>query len=211
MEQLFLFKQLGATKYFLLKLVSTFALSFSAIKSGPLIKKFKYKGAFIISIIAGISTIGCYYLCTLKTYSAYSIGIVIASLLFGGFYYIVKKQKRYIIASVLLSIGMVFGLTRWVEIGIISTFATVIIAKMTSGIRSSVLYSYQTALCSKEYALTQVTLMTSVERLLLGFWVQGLSGYFVESFGWSTFYLITLGMSIMPLLLIQLTKYPKVQ
>lgn len=201
MEQLFLFKSLGNHAYALLKLVSTFALSFSAIKSGPLIKRFGYKGGFFTSIIASVLTILCYYLCTFKNNSMYTVCLGITGLMFGGFYFLITKQKRYMLGSGIATIVVLYlanvGLIGKLEI--IALFATVIIAKMTSGIRNSILYSYQMALCSKEYALTQITLMANIERLLLGNLVSVVSGFCVTKFDWSGFYLITIFMSLLPL------------
>lgn len=216
MEQMFLRNEcsLGRVGYFVLKLISTFTLAFSAVKSGPLISKFGYKGAFLTSVIANASIMACYFLHTLKSTQSYLLCIVINSALLVTFYRLtVKKGSKWYVVLLATMYTASFLLKDLViaHLASISAFLIVITAKMISGIRSSLLYSYQNALCSKEHALTQITLMVSIERVLVGDIIQTLSGACVDKFSWSGFYMINICISLLPLLLIGFTRYPTIK
>ena len=217
MEQLFLRNEcsLGSTGYFLLKFISTFALAFSAVKSGPLITKFGYKGSFGIAILGNAMIMICYYLQTTKSTLGYIGALVITSVLFITFtHYTSSGGKSKKLTWFVLPAGILCLLNLNLEsssLAFLSAYAIVIIAKMINGVKNSLIYSYQNALCSREYALTQITVMTSIESLLGGHFIQTLSGLCVEKFGWSGFYLICITMSLFPLIALGYTKYPIVR
>ena len=82
-----------------------------------------------------------------------------------------------------------------------SIFLLVFSDKVTSGLKASVLYSYQTSLCSRKYALSQTTIMTSLELFTSYLFLQPFSGSFVDYLGWNRFYLISTLITLLPLLM----------
>ena len=83
----------------------------------------------------------------------------------------------------------------------LSIFLLVLSDKVTSGLKASVLYSYQISLCSRKYALSQTTIMTSFELFTSYLFLQPFSGSFVDSLGWNRFYLISILITLLPLLM----------
>ena len=210
MEQIFLRRESGlnAEQYTFSKFLSTFALAVAAVKSSPLLKKFGYKGTFNISIFGGIGLVFCYFLCSLKSVFGYCLSIVASSILFLAFYRLRESKVPF---SLMVGTCIVIPVVAYffVPINVISIFWLVIVAKTISGIRNSLLYSYQCALASKEYALSQITLMTSIEGIISQSSAI-FSGKFVDSYGWVYYYGFNLIMTFLPFLIINFVYFPKV-
>jgi hypothetical protein len=210
MEQIFLRGESGLSsdQYTWLKFLSTFALAFAAMKSAPLLHKFGYKGTFSISILGGIGLVFCYFLCSLKTFIGYLLSIIASSILFLIFYRLRNSKIPYFI-MVGLCILIPLAAFSFIPINVISIFWLQIISKSILGIRSSVLYGYQYSLASKEYALSQITIMTSIEGLI-SHSCSIFSGKFVDSYGWVSYYAFNLAMTCLPFLIINFVYFPKV-
>jgi MFS family permease len=208
MESIFLRENLKVHEYTVLKFVSTFALAFAAVKSGKLITKFGYKKTFVISILAGVGLVFCYLLCSIKTPLNYVISILIGIGLFLTFYRIRNSRTPYWLVCILaisLPLGSYF---KGVPLNMVAIFTLVVTAKMISGIRNSLFYSYQCSLASKENALSQIAIITSLERIItqpMGM----LSGFCVDKYGWIGFYSINLCMTLLPILVMRFAHYPK--
>lgn len=210
MEAIFLRENLQVNQYTLVKFLSTFALAFAAVKSGSLISRFGYGKTFAISIFASVGLVFCYLLCGMKTQTSYIASILIGSILFLIFHRLRKSRIPYWLISILTVVLPLFLYVSGVKLNIIAIFSLVVIAKMISGIRNSLFYSYQCALSSKEHALSQITMITSLERIVSQP-IAMLSGFCVDKSGWVGFYSINLLMTLLPLFMIRFAYYPKVK
>jgi len=194
-------------QFTLLKLISTFALAFAAVKSSPLISRFGYRKTFIISILAALILVLCYLLCAFKNQYTYILCLLIASLLVTLFYRLCNsKIPHWVVVISSLSIPIIASLVG-VPLNLVALFSLAVIAKMISGIRSSLLYTYQCALVSREHALSQVTIIQGGERLF-GYLASPFSGMSVDRYGWIGFYSISLLMACTPFLVIRSAPYP---
>ena len=209
MEQNFLRDCCGNIEQFtLLKLISTFALAFAAVKSSPLISRFGYRKTFIISILAAVILVLCYLLCAFKTHYTYILCLFISALLVTIFYRLCNSKIPYLLVIALSLSIPIIACIAGVPLNLVALFSLAIIAKMITGIRSSLLYTYQCALVSREHSLSQVTIIQGGERML-GYLASPFSGMSVDRYGWVGFYSISLLMACTPLLVIRSAPYPK--
>lgn len=75
---------------------------------------------------------------------------------------------------------------------------------LASGIASAAFIAYLSSLTNVSYSATQYALFSSI-MLLLPKWLAGFSGQFVDTFGYSTFFLGTAALGVPVLLLVALT------
>lgn len=216
---------LNSYNFFFIKAFSTFILATSAIKSGFIIEKYNYRLAFIISIIMNFLNVLTYLIYSFQTTTTYLICIVLSIFGYGIFWYLssestnsyLKKtdNKSFLKISNLVLLTIFFALILYIvcikfdltlstfiaNLPMISILFLVVSDKITSGLKASVLYSYQMSLCSKNYALSQATIISSLELSTSYFFLQPLSGLLVDSLGWKKFYLLNLFLSICPLIM----------
>jgi hypothetical protein len=197
LESMFLRSNFTSKEFLFLKFVSTFALTFAAVKSSALLKRVGFRKSFLISILGNIFLILSYFLCTLQNTYSYLSSLVISCFVFLNLYILNNSKapnfKNIASTALVLAIAIYFK----VSLQTIAIFATVIAAKMISGIRASTLYSYEFALASPKHSLAQMTIITCMEQVVNSV-IGSYSGHQVDRFGWTGFYMIAFGMSFLP-------------
>lgn len=199
LEAMFLRSNFTSHEFFVLKFLSTFALTFAAVKSDGLLKKVGFKNSFLISIIGNVLLIFSYFLCTLKNVYAYLASALLSCVIFTVFHRFGQAKSKYFSHLALIALGLVVGYYFGLPLHMLAIFAAVIVAKMISGIRASTLYSYEFSLASQKYSLAQITIISCMEQSVNTLFGSS-SGHYVDKFGWTGLYLIALGLTFLPLL-----------
>ena len=207
----------GPNSFFLLKLISTFALAGSAIKTGSIIEKYNYRKSFFISFVMTTINVLTYLAYSFKMRGAYALCMILSVVNFsiigyfsGSFYYHKTNSGFAHYINILITtfmISMFSGtflkiilddkVTVWSQFMV--ALLLICAEKVVSGMKGSLLYSYQASLCSKDYALSQATIITSIELATSYLFLQTYSGSFVDSFGWTNFYMLNIGLSLLPI------------
>ena len=212
---------LNSYTFFGLKFFSTFLLAASAIGSGSIIERYNYKKSFLISIMMNFLNILAYFTYTFRNKFGYFFCMLFSCSSYFLLWHLIQQKeshqkirKKFRLSRIFIFFSLCVICFLFVAIVFFQKFSHLVFSlptmsifllvfsdKVTSGLKASVLYSYQTSLCSRKYALSQTTIMTSLELFTSYLFLQPFSGSFVDYLGWNRFYLISTLITLLPLLM----------
>lgn len=139
----------------------------------------------------------------------------VLSMIIGGFFssYCVKRMKYKltlmmgILLHSLISLVLIFQAYFMQKSFFIFYFIS-IFEKFARGFQANIFFSYQMTFCSKEFSISQVSILLAIEKLTGSiFYIY--VGYIVEYYGWMTFFIFSF-VGIIPAVL-SLTKLPEIE
>jgi PAT family beta-lactamase induction signal transducer AmpG len=139
----------------------------------------------------------------------------VLSLIAGGF--LSSACFRYFNYRLTMLIGIVFHASICASLVVQSSFmvksyaffyCVTVLEKIARGFQANIFFSYQTFFCSKQYAVSQITLLLALERLTSSIF-SVYSGFIIKQLGWMNFFVFSF-IGIVPAVL-SLRRLPQVE